>query len=212
MAEIAAARAAPSLPRVGTRSTSTSSANGFKRLGVNADWEHPYLTYHPELRGRQRRDLQVIMYLKGSGLPRPQAHPLVQEAATRPSPRRKSSTPTRCRPSVYVKFKLDAMPGVFEAAGADWRRLRPHLDHHALDPSGQRRRVPGARRRIRHGPGRRLTTLIIAKELVEQVAEIGRLGGSTRFVCGADGQPVALKGTRAVRPYLYLPHPPGPQG
>ena len=39
--------------------------DGFKRLGVNADWEHPYLTYHHNF---ETADVEIFkeMYLNGS--------------------------------------------------------------------------------------------------------------------------------------------------
>lgn len=48
---------------------------GFKRLGVNADWDHPY-HLHARLRGRQRRAVQGPVPER-LHLSRPQAHPLV---------------------------------------------------------------------------------------------------------------------------------------
>lgn len=52
--------------------------DGFKRLGVNADWDHPYLTYIPNF---EAGNVEIFrdMYLKGQVYRGPQAHPLVQE-------------------------------------------------------------------------------------------------------------------------------------
>ncbi len=71
---------------------------GFKRLGVNAEWDKPYLTFTPDF---EAGNVEIFkeMYLKGLGVPRPQAHPLVQALPHR-SQRRRSNTVMRSpRPS-----------------------------------------------------------------------------------------------------------------
>ena len=45
-------------------------------------------------------------------------------------------------PSIFVRFKLDVMPGVLRGCGRRGRRLRAHLDHHALDAAGRTRPCP----------------------------------------------------------------------
>ena len=52
--------------------------DGFKRLGVNADWDHPYLTYIPNFEAGNVEIFQRYVP-QGPGVSRPQAHPLVQE-------------------------------------------------------------------------------------------------------------------------------------
>ena len=109
----------------------------------------PYLTYIPNF---EAGNVEIFrdMYLKGQVYRgrKPihwcnKCHTALAEAEIEYS--------DEVSPSVYVKFKLDAMPGIFEAAGGHRRCVRAHLDHHAVDPSGQRRCVPDARRRLRHG-------------------------------------------------------------
>ncbi|MFR7405179.1 MAG: class I tRNA ligase family protein, partial [Coriobacteriaceae bacterium] len=91
--------------------------NGFKRLGVNADWEHPYLTFIPNY---EAGNVEIFkdLYLKGSVYRgrKPihwctHCHTALAEAEIEYS--------DEVSPSIYVKFKLDAMPGVFEASGAE---------------------------------------------------------------------------------------------
>ncbi len=90
---------------------------GFKRLGVNADWEHPYLTYTPDYEAGNV-ELFRDMYLKGSVYRgrKPihwciNCHTALAEAEIEYG--------DEVSPSIYVAFKLDSIPGVFEAAGAD---------------------------------------------------------------------------------------------
>ncbi|WP_251213312.1 isoleucine--tRNA ligase [Adlercreutzia murintestinalis] len=89
---------------------------GFKRLGVNADWEHPYLTYAPDYEAGNV-ELFKDMYLNGAIYRgrKPihwcaSCHTALAEAEIEYS--------DETSPSIFVRFKLDAMPGVFEAAGA----------------------------------------------------------------------------------------------
>ena len=91
--------------------------NGFKRLGVNADWEHPYLTFIPNY---EAGNVEIFkdLYLKGSVYRgrKPihwctHCHTALAEAEIEYG--------DEVSPSIYVKFKLDAMPGVFEASGAE---------------------------------------------------------------------------------------------
>ncbi len=91
--------------------------NGFKRLGVNADWEHPYLTFIPNY---EAGNVEIFkdLYLTGSVYRgrKPihwctHCHTALAEAEIEYG--------DEVSPSIYVKFKLDAMPGVFEASGAE---------------------------------------------------------------------------------------------
>ena len=164
--------------------------DGFKRLGVNADWDHPYLTYIPNF---EAGNVEIFrdMYLKGQVYRgrKPihwckKCHTALAEAEIEYS--------DEVSPSVYVKFKLDAMPGIFEAAGATgdayvliWTTtpwtlpanaavcLMPDADYVMVQVGG--------------------SNVIFAKELVEEVAEIAGWEDYS-LVCGQDGQPVVLKG------------------
>ena len=90
---------------------------GFKRLGVNADWDHPYLTYVPQY---EAGDVEIFkkMYLNGSIYRgrKPihwckRCHTALAEAEIEYG--------DETSPSIFVRFKLDSMPGLFEAAGVE---------------------------------------------------------------------------------------------
>ena len=89
---------------------------GFKRLGVNADWEHPYLTYHHNF---ETADVELFkeMYLNGSVYRgrKPihwcsNCHTALAEAEIEYG--------DEVSPSIYVKFYFKAMPEAFAAAAA----------------------------------------------------------------------------------------------
>lgn len=98
----------------------------------------------------------------------------------------------RRSPSIFVRFKLDSIPGVFEAAGVSgeaniliWTTtpwtlpantavsLAPDADYVMVDVDG--------------------IYMIMAEDLVEQVADIAGWQGYS-IVVGQDGEPVRLKG------------------
>ena len=88
---------------------------GFKRLGVNADWDHPYLTFTPNF---ESGNVEIFkeMYLKGSVYRgrKPihwckRCHTALAEAEIEYG--------DEVSPSIFVKFALDAMPEAFAAAG-----------------------------------------------------------------------------------------------
>ncbi len=93
---------------------------GFKRLGVNADWEHPYLTYHHSF---ETADVEIFkeMYLNGSVYRgrKPihwcsNCHTALAEAEIEYG--------DEVSPSIYVKFYFPEMPEAFKAAAeaAGW--------------------------------------------------------------------------------------------
>ena len=163
---------------------------GFKRLGVNGDWEHPYLTFTPNY---EAGNVEVFkkMYLDGSVYRgrKPihwckRCHTALAEAEIEYG--------DETSPSIFVKFRLDVMPGLFEAAGAaggayvliwtttPWTlpantavSLAPDADYVMVVADG--------------------SNMIMARDLVEQVAEIAGWE-DYGLVCGSDGEPVALKG------------------
>lgn len=163
---------------------------GFKRLGVNADWEHPYLTFTPNF---ESGNVEIFkeMYLKGSVYRgrKPihwckRCHTALAEAEIEYG--------DEVSPSIFVKFKMDAMPGVFEANGAEgdayiliWTTtpwtlpantavsLAPDADYVMLNCADG--------------------NIIMARDLVEQVAEVAGWEGYS-FVSDAQGEPVVLKG------------------
>ncbi len=164
--------------------------DGFKRLGVNADWDHPYLTYTPDYEAGNV-ELFRDMYLKGSIYRgrKPihwcmNCHTALAEAEIEYG--------DETSPSIFVRFKLDSIPGVFEAAGVSgeaniliWTTtpwtlpantavsLAPDADYVMVDVDG--------------------IYMIMAEDLVEQVADIAGWQDYS-IVVGQDGEPVRLKG------------------
>lgn len=93
---------------------------GFKRLGVNADWEWPYLTYTPTY---ESANVEVFkaMYLDGAVYRgrKPihwckHCHTALAEAEIEYA--------DETSPSVYVKFKMNGIPDEFAEAGVDAAR------------------------------------------------------------------------------------------
>ncbi len=163
---------------------------GFKRLGVNADWEHPYLTYLPDYEAGNV-ELFRDMYLKGSIYRgrKPihwciNCHTALAEAEIEYG--------DEVSPSIFVAFKLDNVPGIFEAAGVSgdayiliWTTtpwtlpantavsLAPDADYVMVDAAGKR--------------------MVMAEDLVEQVADIAGWD-SYALIKGDDSEPVRIKG------------------
>ena len=163
---------------------------GFKRLGVNADWEHPYLTFTPDY---EAGNVEVFkkMYLDGSVYRgrKPihwckRCHTALAEAEIEYG--------DETSPSIYVKFKLDAMPGVFEAAGAagDAYVLIWTTTPWTLPANTAVSLAPDADYAMVQADG---SNLVMARDLAEQVAEVAGWE-SWAFACGPDGEPVTLKG------------------
>ena len=162
---------------------------GFKRLGVNADWEHPYLTYTPDYEAGNV-ELFRDTYMKGSIYRgrKPihwcmNCHTALAEAGI--------AYGDETSPSIFVAFKLDSVPGVFEAAGVEgdayvliWTTtpwtlpantavsLAPDADYVMVDAAGKQ--------------------MLMAEELVESVAEIAGWDGYS--LATSDGDPVRIKG------------------
>ncbi|MEG2628691.1 MAG: isoleucine--tRNA ligase [Raoultibacter sp.] len=164
--------------------------DGFKRLGVNADWSDPYLTFLPEY---EAGNVEVFkkMYLDGSVYRgrKPihwckRCHTALAEAEIEYS--------DEMSPSVFVNFALDTVPEPFAAAGVSaasvliWTTtpwtlpantavtLAPDADYCMVVVAG--------------------TTMLLAEALVESVAEIAEWDAYT-FVCDGAGNPLTCKGT-----------------
>ncbi len=163
---------------------------GFKRLGVNAEWDNPYLTFTPDYEAGNV-ELFRDMYLRGSVYRgrKPihwckRCHTALAEAEIEYG--------DEVSPSIFVKFKLDLMPGVFEANGAagdafvliwtttPWTlpantavSLAPDADYVMVQVAGD--------------------NLIMARDLVESVAEVAGWEG-WELVVDEAGEPVVLKG------------------
>ena len=163
---------------------------GFKRLGVNAEWDNPYLTFTPDYEAGNV-ELFRDMYLRGSIYRgrKPihwckRCHTALAEAEIEYG--------DEVSPSIFVKFRLDLMPGVFEAAGAEgdayvliwtttpWTLPANTAVSLAPDADYVMVRVDG-------------DNLLMARDLVESVAEVAGWDG-WELVAGDDGEPVTLKG------------------
>ncbi|WP_165249140.1 isoleucine--tRNA ligase [Adlercreutzia sp. ZJ141] len=163
---------------------------GFKRLGVNADWEHPYLTFLPNYEAGNV-EIFKTMYLNGSVYRgrKPihwckRCHTALAEAEIEYG--------DEVSPSIFVRFKMDTMPSVYEAAGVTgeawvliWTTtpwtlpanaavsLAPDADYVMVQVDG--------------------VNMIMAHDLVTSVAEIAGWQGFS-LVSDAAGEPVVLKG------------------
>ncbi len=166
--------------------------DGFKRLGVNADWENPYLTYQPNY---ESGNVEVFkeMYLEGSVYRgrKPihwckRCHTALAEAEIEYS--------DEVSPSVFVAFKMDCIPGVFEAADVegDAYILIWTTTPWTLPANTAVSLAPDAKYVMVQVEGK---NLIFAEELVDQVAEIAAWDEFS-LVRGTDGEPVALKGSQ----------------
>ncbi len=165
---------------------------GFKRLGVNADWDHPYLTFQHEF---EAGNVEIFkkMYLDGSVYRgrKPvhwckHCHTALAEAEIEYG--------NETSPSIFVNFKLKSVPEVYTAAGVDpsnayvliWTTtpwtlpantavcMAPAADYAFVEAGGK--------------------FMLFALDLVEEVAKTAGWE-SYRVVEGADGKPVTLKGT-----------------
>lgn len=164
--------------------------DGFKRLGVNADWEHPYLTYTPDYEAGNV-ELFKDMYLKGSIYRgrKPihwcaRCHTALAEAEIEYG--------DEMSPSIFVAFKLDNVPGVFEAAGIDdayvliWTTTPWTLPANTAVSL-----APDARYVMVNAQGK---NMLMAEELVGQVAEIAGWGDDYTIFSDASGEPISLTG------------------
>lgn len=162
---------------------------GFKRLGVNADWEHPYLTYTPDYEAGNV-ELFKDMYLKGSIYRgrKPihwcvRCHTALAEAEIEYG--------DEVSPSIFVAFKLDNVPGVFEAAGVeDAYILIWTTTPWTLPANTAVSLAPEARYVIVQAQGK---NMLMAEDLIEQVAE--KAGWENYTIVSDDkGEPISLTG------------------
>lgn len=168
--------------------------NGFKRLGVNAEWDKPYLTFTPDYEAGNV-EIFKTMYLNGSVYRgrKPihwckSCHTALAEAEIEYG--------METSPSIFVNFKLDAVPPVFEAAGVTdpayvliWTTtpwtlpantavcLAPDADYIMVDADG--------------------THMIMAYDLLDQVA---KTAGWTNYhpVADRNGNVITVKGRDLV--------------
>ena len=163
--------------------------DGFKRLGVNADWDHPYLTFIPNfeagnveifkklyLEGNIYRGRKPIHWCK-------RCHTALAEAEIEYG--------DEMSPSIFVNFKLHSIPEAFAQAGVTeayvliWTTtpwtlpantavtLAPEADYCMVVANGK--------------------TMLFAHELVETVAELAQWE-AYEVVADAAGNPVVMKG------------------
>lgn len=162
---------------------------GFKRLGVNADWEHPYLTYTPDYEAGNV-ELFKDMYLKGSIYRgrKPihwcvRCHTALAEAEIEYG--------DEVSPSIFVAFRLDNVPGVFEAAGVeDAYILIWTTTPWTLPANTAVSLAPEARYVIVQAQGK---NMLMAEELIAQVAEKAGWDDYT-IVSDGSGEPISLTG------------------
>lgn len=142
--------------------------DGFKRLGVNADWEHPYLTFTP---GYEAGNAELFkeLYLKGAIYRgrKPihwckHCHTALAEAEIEYSDETSSS--------IFVKFELDEVPAGFVEAGIDTASILIWTTTPWTLPANVAVSLaPEADYCMVHVDG---ANMIMAYDLVEQVAEI----------------------------------------
>ncbi len=164
--------------------------DGFKRLGVNADWEHPYLTYTPDY---EAGNVEVFkdMYLKGSVYRgrKPihwciRCHTALAEAEIEYG--------DEVSPSIFVRFKMDNLPKIFAEAGAQgdayiliWTTTPWTLPANtavSLSPDADYVMVVVDN-----------INMIMARDLVENVAQTAQWQEFS-IILDAAGDPVTLKG------------------
>ena len=163
---------------------------GFKRLGVNADWDHPYLTFTHDYEAGNV-EIFKAMYLNGSVYRgrKPihwckNCHTALAEAEIEYG--------DETSPSIFVNFKLDTVPPAFEAAGVTspvfvliWTTTPWTLPANAavcLAPEADYVMVRTAD-----------FTTILAYDLLEDVAETAGWG-DYELVRDASGEVVSVKG------------------
>ncbi|NGM17106.1 isoleucine--tRNA ligase [Eggerthellaceae bacterium zg-893] len=163
---------------------------GFKRLGVNADWDNPYLTFLPNY---EAGNVEIFkqMYLDGSIYRgrKPihwckSCHTALAEAEIEYG--------DETSPSIFVRFALDAMPGIFEAAGATGQAyiLIWTTTPWTLPANTAVSLAPDADYVMVQADG---ANMIFAQELVEQVAQAAGWE-DFHIVSNEAGEPVTLKG------------------
>lgn len=166
--------------------------NGFKRLGVNADWDHPYLTFQHNF---ETGNVEIFkkMFLDGAIYRgrKPihwcsRCHTALAEAEIEYG--------DETSPSIYVNFALDALPSQF--AGSDAEGKTPYVLIWTTTPWT----LP-ANTAVSLGPdfdyvmvleGER--AMLMAEELVEEVAKIAGWENYS-LAKGADGEVIRAKGT-----------------
>lgn len=164
---------------------------GFKRLGVNAEWDDPYLTFLPEY---EAGNVEVFkkMYLDGSIYRgrKPihwckHCHTALAEAEIEYG--------DETSPSIFVKFKLDSIPAAFEAAGMPVDNsyvLIWTTTPWTLPANSAVALAPDAEYCFVEVDG---SYMLMARDLVEEVASISHWDRYEVF--SENGEPMLIKGT-----------------
>ena len=144
--------------------------DGFKRMGVLGDWEHPYKTMDP---GFEAEEVKVFgaMYKKGyiyKGL-KPVYWCPHDETALAEAEIEYQDDPCT---TVYVKFPVHDDLGKLPSTGQG-QALLPDLDHHHLDPARQPGHRPPPRESYALVKAANGETYILAEALVEKVMKVG---------------------------------------
>ncbi len=163
--------------------------DGFKRLGVNADWEHPYLTFLPEYEAGNV-EIFKTMYLNGSIYRgrKPihwckSCHTALAEAEIEYS--------DETSPSIFVNFKMNEVPKPFADAGVtDAYVLIWTTTPWTLPANAGVCLAPGADYCMVRSHGK---TMLLAQQMVESVAQTAEWD-SYEIVNNAAGEPVTMKG------------------
>ncbi len=162
----------------------------FKRLGVNADWDHPYLTYTPDYEAGNVEVFKV-MYDKGMVYRgrKPihwckRCHTALAEAEIEYSDEKS--------PSIFVRFKLNDIPDVFKSAfdGSDVYVLIWTTTPWTLPANTAVSLAPNADYALVNVDN---TSMIMALDLIEEVAEIADWQNYS-ILLDEHNNPVTLKG------------------
>jgi len=108
----------------------------FKRLGVFGDWQNPYLTLNKEY---EADELRLFADLVAQGFVYRGKKPVYWSIPCRTAlAEAEVEYADHVSQSVYVKFKLAGEPNTCEVqARGRAEHLPPHLDHYAVDASGE---------------------------------------------------------------------------
>ncbi len=148
--------------------------DGFKRLGVNADWDHPYLTFTPTY---ESGNVEIFkkMYLDGAIYRgrKPihwcsRCHTALAEAEIEYGDEKS--------PSIYVNFKIDEMPEQFKDSNV--ASMVPYIliwttTPWTLPANTAVSLAPNAEYVMVASDGK---AMLMARELVETVAEVANWG------------------------------------